>query len=526
VGRQWRLAPGTHELWGGCLAGLAYLINNHPYLWYADAAGDCLDIAAHEYTHLIDFGHGHLLGLGLLSEGIPDIFAQFVEKQAYGSTDWVFQGENCHEWCQHPTSTRPLNNPESYGYSGNYATAIDSKYPFGLVLGKSAYLMGREPAEGSETYWGVSVTGTGSADAGQIWYNSIWGCLPPNAKMQHLRDCLAWRGCSAPYGQATCDSVNSALDAIGLWRRQELADPIVTPTREVSLAKVVKQNNDRQYLVYQDLFSGMGSDYVWLRRRTCPKATACTSSWGAPVGLGVTWAGTVGAAAHGNHVYLAGRPAQGGIELYRYNDNNGQMNFLNHFTGSSFQPDGGVSMAEFNGDIYMFWKQENSTTINGVFWRISDGAWSQFGGSMSSPARPTVASGTMDGVSPSVNNGLWVFYQHTTATDGIAYRRYDIGSGWSSVALAGTQSNLTDGPPGVAVWRGRVHLVGRTTPLTGPSQTFHKSCPLPCGTNDWTFWREHDPTAKPGLTLFGLGPVLEFWHMPSDRLHYRLKYGN
>jgi hypothetical protein len=512
----------------GCFGEWVYNRNNHPIVQLTVDAGECLDIVAHEHTHLIDLGHNSVLGLsGMLSEGVPDIFAQFVEKHVHGQTDWVFQGANCSQACQ--SGARSLADPESTGHHGNYAAVPGlAPYTFSMVPGKAAYLMGREPSEGAETYWGVSVTGTGATDAEQIWYQSLWACLPPNAQMGHLRDCLVWRGCSAPYGQSTCDAVHGALDAIGLFRQQQIASPTITTPREVAIAKVSGGNADDQFIFYQDYFY-QDQDHVWFRERSCPKTTECTSQWGAPTSLGVSWTGNVAAAARGNHIYVAGRPASGGVELLRYNANNGQVTQLHHFTGTGYDPEGGVTMAEYDGDIYIYWKINGSQFGRGVQWSpTGGGSWADWGVNViTTVARPTLASGTMDGYDPDPNKGLWLFYQDSIANNGIRYREWDPSSGWSTIESAGTQSDLTDGAPGVAIWRDRLHLVARTD--SSPSQTFHKSCPLPCSTpaNDWTHWREHDlNTGTVGLTLVGQGPVLELWHRPSLRVHSRFKFGD
>jgi hypothetical protein len=512
----------------GCGGEWIYDVNNHPIVQLAVDAGECLDVVAHEHTHLVDLGHGQLLGAnGILSEGVPDIFAQFVEKYVNSQTDWVFMGGNCSQDCQ--LGARSLEDPESSGHQGNYAAVPSlNKYVFSMVPGKAAYLMGREAVEGAETYWGVSVTGTGVADAEQIWYDGVWGCLPPNAKMGHLRDCLVWRGCSAPYGQATCDAVNSALDAIGLWRQQEPASPLIDTTREVAIAKVGGGNSDAQFVFYQDPFD-QDPDHVWFRERSCPQTTECTAQWGAATSLGVTWSGHPAAAARGNDIYVAGRHPSGGIELLRYRTNNGQVNQLHHFAGSLYDPDGGVTMAEYDGDVYIFWKPVGSTVLRGIRWATSGGgSWSDFGVDvLKSNFRPTLASGTMDGYNPGASKGLWLFAQHVTSSNGIQYRRYDHSSGWSGNEFAGTGSDPTEGAPGVAIWRDRIHLTARTEPASGPSQLFHKSCPLPCASpGNWTYWREHDSTAAAGLTLVGQGPVLELWHRPSLRLHSRFKFGD
>jgi bacillolysin len=87
------------------------------------------------------------------------------------------------------------------------------------ILNKLAYLLHREPSEGSVTHHGVAVTGIGLAAAQWVFYDAVdLHMFDSGADLHDYRDALR-DACVSRYGalSTACVQLDNAWNAVGLW---------------------------------------------------------------------------------------------------------------------------------------------------------------------------------------------------------------------------------------------------------------------------------------------------------------------
>ncbi|MDB4934629.1 MAG: Leupeptin-inactivating enzyme 2 [Labilithrix sp.] len=519
-----------------------YWVNNDEELWISQEGGKCLDMVAHEYGHALNQGSNGPYGDNSpLGEGWADVFSQFVEHYQYGTTDWVWAGVNaaCPAWVGNGLP-RSLKDPESTGDPSNYAYDQFYDHSAYAIYGKAAYLFSRATNQRPATVGGVSTFGIGVAAAQQLWWDASFNCSPQNATVNQFRTCLAQKACAFGQPAANCKSAYAAMDAVGLFRASKSIGTNVAG--RVATANVSgPASDDTHFVFFQDSADG---GYVSYRKRTCPKLGPCTAAWSAALGMG-TYIDPVGpsAVAVGAYVYVAGS-SSGKPYVYKFDPVTGTI-VSTYAYGTWYQTDAPVSLVEYAGDLYLFYRVPGAGAQAVKGYRINPTNGSIIA-TLTTPALSTnpatAASGTMDGVSPSAASGLWLVYtidHNELAANGtpivvsrIAYRSYDPQAAtWSAELLAG--ENVYDGAinpkttstPSAAIWRGKMYLAGRTA----AGDISYGFCTLPCANAaSWTGWPKIEPSANDAMILNGAGPQLQLWHRSAgaSSLFMREKFGD
>ncbi len=439
----------------------------------------CLDVVGHEFTHGIirsEVNFNSTFHAGAMNEGFPDVFGEFVEGWASGAgADWLHgTGGTC-------SPTRSLSDPpnsHAYDSNGLYQTAIlpdhasmfdDGGAPHtnGGIVGKLAYLMGRPPASGSQTHWGMPVTGIGEEGASGLWYDTLVNDLVSDATFTDLREEMVDSAATTfgLYSTAYWRTLYANL-AVGFWGSSVLFG---FNSDEVVSAEYFPVANGNNRWLFSNINGNLGYRY-----RTCTYYGTCT--WSSQTVLGAAASGP------GSEIF------SGSVWVFFEHDNTHRVGYFvlganGQFTGPNFIPYTLTyetpTAASANNALYVFYKSPNSG-VQPVY-------LSRFSGQWYSPVVTPISS--IKSVR-AVGIGANVFVFYARGSDGVlAYRVLYSNNTWSTEVSPPNWPNVGNmygGPPGVAYYRDRLH-VSDSAMLNGTGETFYASCAMPCDSaSDWT----------------------------------------
>lgn len=188
----------------------------------------CSDVIGHEYGHAVDYSEKQLInGYGIhqhegaMSEAFGDVmgssFQQIVfpgEGSAWGISDGEAYCQQVRD-LQYPTGAQPRNASD---FDFNYGGHTNS-----LAISHGFYLLGRNPAAGAVTHYGVSVTGVGIDKAQHIYFDAMTDRITDVADrtLSDLRDALlSAAGIRYGYSSTEYQQTLNTVNAMGYWTNQ------------------------------------------------------------------------------------------------------------------------------------------------------------------------------------------------------------------------------------------------------------------------------------------------------------------
>jgi hypothetical protein len=273
------------------------------------------------------------------------------------------------------------------------------------------------------------------------------------------------------------------------------------------MARLIVNGQDRRYVFYHK--PGAVEDQVFYRYRPCAvSAPFSECDWTAETLLPTASIRTPPSSARFlDRIWTCGRAgASDSISCVRIKSDGSQDTVT---VPGTAQTDRRVSVVEYNGKLYVFWKHAGAGTgPQPIKWNSysSTGTWSGVQDApFSSEWGPAAASGTME-LNGNQGNGLWVVYVGDVGgTPAILYRSYSPTTGWYADDLQAWNVDDPVAPIPVeevtaAMHRGRLHVASRGL---DPSQMYYFSCGLPrppdppgplcVGAQTWTRYVQQDP---------------------------------
>lgn len=502
------------------------------------------DAVGHEFTHALASAtvpspFGDTLQGGTVAEGLPDAVGQFVEQYSAGSTDWVVRGLNvCGDagpdlrnpsskigYCS-PSTSAPYPDHLS-NFRDDCVGGVDVHFNSSIVA-KIAFLMGREPSEGSVTHWGVPVTGIGESAASRAWYYALTRYLA--GATTHTDFAVALDSACLDVYYETFDfnhyaQCHYALLAAGIWSRNGIAGWNID-NAPVGLASFTVGGQARKWAFYRPL----GVAAVRYRYRTCPTFGGC--SWSAETNLDSTTTGPSVATFGGNMWACFGSGAGTLIWCDRI-DSTGTRHFGPDPAGYAAAVVGPPSLVPYSSKLFLAYRNSLGRSV----WRRYDpvaGVWgAEVDQGILASAEPVLASGDDDPWRSGAST-LWMVYRRTS--DGrLAYRKYNDATNLFGLEVVAGPADVTAtilDRPAAVLYRDRLHVVGRNydfVPILGYGYHLrYMSCALPCtSASQWSRWSAQDGSASqyPSLDAIGASDgALYLWRRDgSDALQWRYK---
>jgi Zn-dependent metalloprotease len=218
-----------------------------------------LDLMGHEFAHAVshaELAFGDALPGWAMGESFADVFAEFMQHYAQGSTDWtqILCGSTIYSLANPPAYSgwcggdcycaRP--HPDHWSMFRSDCTYVHWNR---TITSKAGYLLGREPSEGAATHWGLPVTGIGETAAGAVWYRALTQYLASTTTYTQFRTAI-YQACYDLLGGNDYLNCLHSVDAIGLWTPDSAVPwQVVDP---VSLSHFSVGGEARRWLFYRD----------------------------------------------------------------------------------------------------------------------------------------------------------------------------------------------------------------------------------------------------------------------------------
>ncbi len=490
-------------IWLGTYGGIP---ENEKATIAVGSGATCVEAIQHEVTHGVIEAKAGNANLGLchvaqmLDEGIPDIFAEYTSDWLYGPPDWIHD-----TGCSSSSRKSHLRDPGCYSFGVDTPYGTCSGNPLApsapqpdhwanyryvgeghfnsTIISQAGELMGREPAEGAETHWGVSVTGIGRSEAEQVW-NWALPAWRASTTMSDWYYYMIW-GCIVEAGADELACINAVL-SVGPWS-PDTTTPLASEY-PVGLAQWTVNGQKRWYAFYE---RAPGSYYQCYRYKTCDYDQGCGWSaetcyeQGTPHGPAVAVLPGVGMFSCMDNIY--------GSIWCLYWDSTG--------TEYGASP-GGSNIYEQPSLVYYYgqlWLTYRDNTSHEVYWRyLSTYPYVHWSSAMDAGFKskftpPVLASSSEDVWNPSNNYMFLVYTYDDGASDGIAYKQFDTptftwtGGGVVQESDSPLPDILTYDRPAVAMFRGRLQLAVHgiaSWPYADADKTiWYASCKAPCDQN-------------------------------------------
>jgi Zn-dependent metalloprotease len=476
----------------------------------------CGDAVGHEWTHAVDNSEGDLGGGytqgEALNEAFPDVFAQFIEHYATGTTDWA---AGCTETTcgivrslSDPGSINKYCNDEWIPYPDNWSNyrSICGPYFNSTIISKSGHLMGREAGEGSETHWGLGVTGIGEVNAGKVWYRALTEQLYGAATFTQFRNAI-YSSCAYWHTGTTYYNCLRAVDAIGLWSGDAEAGWSTQYT--TSLSRFTVNGEDRRWIFYKVY----GGNSIAYRYRTCTITGPC--SWSSPFSFDCSSDGPA-SALYAGYLWVCFRSPYGTNWCDRIYSSGEVHNGPDPGTTLEGPP----ALAYRSGALYLAYRKSSGY----IYWSkyTTSGGWTaeQNTGFVSNTP-PALASQSEDPYSSGTR--LWLVY--SGIDNRVRYSLFNDASGtWGASRLAGRVSTYSQYRPSARMFRGRLHVVSYYM-----SYPYYMSCAMSCDSaSQWTLNVNQGQGLLPYFNLDVYGAQdgrLYLWPRMGDSeiLNYRYK---
>jgi Zn-dependent metalloprotease len=484
----------------------------------------CDSVAAHEWTHGVDHApdlNGVDVTSDPLDEGLADVMAHFALIFNTGSTDWKMRTSS--PACD--LVARDLADPGSIidPATGDFFPDHWSNFPptgsvhsGATIIGKGAHLLGREPAEGSLVHWGRPVTGIGAADARKIYYDTMTARLTGDATLTEFR--MEMIGAATDlfeFGTQVIQTTNMT-EAIGLWTPDVPVDH--DTDKAIGAAYFAVNGQNRRWLFYKDV----ASDALMYTYRTCTNYGLCSWQPAAQLGSAET-RHSFGVSVFADNIFVSFANASDGAISYVTIDAAGTISpvYTLWWPLAIFYTESDVGSTVAGGYLYVFWRKPGSFDQPIEYVRLAlSGQWQSVS---TVPTDSTSGSGIGVTSDPSTQN-VWIAYRKFGVTGMIEVRSAS-GTSWSPiVTVPAVPAN--DGRPGIAFYRGRLHLA---MSRASDQALFYASCRANCAqASDCTDVVKQDGGGNTFVSLDSSGAAdgrLYMWHRGhnSDGLWWRYK---
>ncbi|HEY3357110.1 MAG TPA: M4 family metallopeptidase [Polyangia bacterium] len=531
----------TSDYGAGCQAYWSSSSQNPPAQIVAGPGWTCGNVVTHEMTHGVDSAEGNVAGVSERSSSIAEAFGDAMGEYAevfgieFAQPDWL-----------HPTgctgvactvNQRNLANPHnaSYQQTCNYTArttpdhladyrddcSIQEGHFNNTILGKMAYLMGRDPASGAVNHWGISVTGLGTVDASRVWYAALanYATANENEPYARIKQSFAY-ACSEifPSGGSSYDNCLAASDAVGLWSVE--SDKGFTTDDAVSSSTF----NGTPYLFYRSgnsLYSR-----VWNCLGFPPRC-----GWKSPTVLETNANSGPTSTVSSNRIFVCYHNTSGGVSCGTYDG--GGWHAASSIVASATTETPSITLywsnypflayrRIFSGRNYVYWK----------VWDPNTGLWGPESGSGFYTQSAVVVTSTDEDPFPGSYH-VYAVYASALTANRLAYREFDLNTGqWLAETLAGRADQaisdlITYGRPAARVFRGNLHIAA---PFSTPANSARYMSGLD-PYSSWSFYSKLEPgfsgIYSNGLSFSASATGLSLWYrMPSSsNVANRVKLG-
>jgi len=498
----------------------------------------CENVITHEYTHAVvdseqAVGYSQCNQSSIINEGIADSFGEFQEQHyQWNPISWIHGNGGCSSQQRNLKTPGAIQNQcNANGECGANASSYPNPDHYTQIripgciqhwnstfIGKSAYLLGRFVDEGTETHYGIDVTGVGADDASNVWYKAITESLTEPGTFAKFYNGIAY-GCLQYYSGAAYTNCLASVQAIGLWSGDYTGDFNVN--NGVSIVYLAPEwLTARRFLFHRAIDENDALKYSY---RTCPIGGTCFWSWPATIAY-TTHAPS--AAAYESTNYVCYRNVSGTLSC-------GRLNYWGTFTAG---PDpggtieGSPSLVYYYDGLFLAYRKSSGS----IYWRhySSGSGWSSetlTGGSTT--FSPVLVSGNDDYFG--TQNYLFLFYVRSS-DNRLVYRRFNrIAQTWGNEELSGQSDeapSIYGGGLTAEMYRGEVHIAYRGQEQMYSGRMYYINCLLPCDSRD--DWSRNVPqegnSSNYDLVLDGSGAwdgKLYLWYVPyrTTLINWRFK---
>jgi len=475
------IAGTRNALWdiGLCEAGIG------------TAMSSCYDVIGHEFGHGLqeadmDMTPTYGRHSSALSEGLSDVVGEFYEEWLTGDPDWLSgSGTGCQYTRNLAEPSQSLDNNGNPIVEPEHASQFQPPVCFPLpgapcgdhfdatIAGKAANLLGRYPSAGSETHWGIPVTGIGGTDASLVFYGAINQYLNSAPTFSDLRDAMldsaddAFGSASNQYSQTRW-----TVDAMGFWTHK--SDFGFLSSQKPTTAYFTVNGEARRYVFTVE------SGYLKYRYRTCTYYGVC--SWSAPT---TVYSVTNGASAvvHDGVLWVFWDLSNSVYYKKYYSDGSSSSVFVRSGASTSVAP---TAVHIATNLLWLFYRDvaplSQAATVRRM--ALNGSTWG------SAVATAAASRGAVSAIS--LYGDVHMFYRSSPYLN-VVFRVYDDSTQtWSAehTAVAEAFPALDDAyGPSVAYYRGRIHLVANTkhaSPYGMTDGSYLRSCVYPCLGDAWT----------------------------------------
>jgi Zn-dependent metalloprotease len=483
-----------------------------PYYWarFEDQA-HCTDFAAHEIFHGVDDVEGHLGGTGqpgALGESFGDFFGQMTERYASGmGTDWrQGTGAPC-------VPIRDLADPELHpgcpltcdyqpAHYLNYSKGgLDEPHRNDGIPNKAGWLLGREPADGSNTFAGITVTGIGDTNASLVWYDAFLR-MHPGSVFRDFRNAVI-DSAAALFGVGDNRYVQAlrSVDAIGAWSSDYWLS--FDSDARMGFARFTAASQDRRYAFYKEPLSS-NARLMYRYKTVC---MYCGGTWSSATPLDYTASGPA-AVVFDSKLWVFYRYDLTPYRIFYYTfDSSGSPSTRQWPTGTP-QSDADLAAVVFNGKIYLFYREPGTGATAIHYYTRAPGTVDWTG-----PYETGALSDSGPAAAAPLDGKVWLFYVRGSFAPNLRYRTMTSSDSdhWSSETNLGRAGGpVSLGSPAANIFRDRVNVSTRTT-LPTNYLVFASYCPstTSCtyGRGGWSELVTMDIAGRGGVTLWeeGLG---------------------
>lgn len=469
----------------------------------------CVDVIGHEFTHGVS--DAELIAWtppNMFDEALSDVFGQYIERDAMGSTDWIVgTGGTC-------TPYRDIVSPESpscggclvgtahYSNLNRWEDAPGSgvhAYANSFVVSHAAYLGSRPPLGGPVNHAGIGVNGIGDK-FDDVMYELVADQL--DGTETHADFAAAWKDAayfSLGPGPDYWD-VLDAVDASGMWTGTFLyTDP--RPADRMAFATFSAEPDALTWVFLRNQ-----DGFLRMLAYPCTLASVENSCWPVHDQLLAKTSHGPGAVVHGGELYVFFVDPNRGDEVSYFKIVSSGAVIgpvpMGVYGGSD------VDAESYGGDLFVFYRHRDQPVVR----------YSQRIGSTWQPEQTVPEAYTNEGPAvAALNDRLNLFF---TTPDGTPNLRH---SWWNGSAWVGptTPPRQTEAPligsPTATAFQNRTHVAGVSANGVVRYASYCREsdgCQYRIG--EWTQTVEYDQDASVAATLHhddglvssGYGPYL------------------
>lgn len=492
----------------------------------------CSDVIGHEFGHAIDFSEKQFVRYqsnphqGAMSEGFADIVGvsfQQIKFPGEGSPWGMGDGES---YC---VSVRNIQYPTAE--QADHASQVNPAWGChdnSLAVSHGLYLLGRNPSQGAESHYGISVTGIGINNAFKTYFKAMTDSIVDSQprSLSDLRNALlSSAGSQFGYGSTEYEETRNTVNAMGYWTTNDYMPQRFTERPELGMygrfgasllqspTVVFSEGTTPKALKLRSRFFN-GTNFVW----SSPSTIAASISGGYQ-----TYVVTQGGPPYqygGYALKVVYQDANSYLRVFTKGYDGATSDVALTYDGSPARARSGsnIRIASYNGSRYIFWTPFGYSLVY----------MSQLDGTSIGTRKSTGVQHSYEYEVASSNTALNLFYKSSGPAT-ISQKRYTGGS-FSLVSGDDTKVDVPDVLEFDAVgYQGGVHVVMRTD----SDGILYTGCSSNCNTDGgWSTVAPIDSAADTNTNMFSLGirfkndsGVTLATQKATGVMSYRAKYG-